>query len=60
LHAILYSYGGEGYGESEVIALRLVASEQNPIINHTMMNSFVKYNNTSLTKCIIADKDMDE
>ena len=49
----------DGNGESEVIGLWIVASEDKPTISH-LMEIFITYNNTSKTKCIMADKDMTE
>ena len=46
-------------GESEVIALWLVASENKPLIN-SLTETFVHYNDITNTKCIMADKDMTE
>ena len=46
-------------GESEVVALWLVASENKPLIN-SLTETFVHYNDTTNTKCIMADKDMTE
>ena len=46
-------------GESEVIALWLVATESKSMINQ-LTETFVSYNDTSNTKCIMADKDMTE
>ena len=45
-------------GESEVIALWLVAYENKPLIN-SLTETFVHYNDTTNT-CIMADKDMPE
>lgn len=46
-------------GESKVIGLCMVAYEDKPTIYH-LMEIFITYNNTSNTKCIMADKDMTE
>ena len=46
-------------GESEVIALWLVVTESKSIINQ-LTETFLCYNDTSNTKCIMADKDMME
>ena len=46
-------------GESEVIALWLVATESKSMINQ-LTETFVSYNDASNTKCIMADKDMTE
>ena len=46
-------------GESEVIALWLVATESKSMINQ-LTETFLHYNDTSNTKCIMADKDMTE
>jgi len=49
----------DGNGESKVVALWLVVSEDKVTISHTM-DAFVKYNDTTKAKCIMADKDMVE
>ena len=46
-------------GESDVIALWLVATESKSMINQ-LTETFLHYNDTSNTKCIMADKDMTE
>ena len=46
-------------GESEVIALWLVATEDKSTISN-LMDVFKKHNDTDSTKCIIGDKDMVE
>lgn len=49
----------DGNGESEVIALWLVSSEDEFTINF-LMDVFKKYNDTSKTRCVMADKDLTE
>ena len=49
----------DGNGESEVIALWLVVHKDKMIISH-LMDIFLKHNDTTKTKCIMADKDMVE
>ena len=49
----------DGNGEREVVALWLVANEDKVTISH-MMDVFVKHNDTTNVKCIMADKDMVE
>ena len=49
----------DGNGESEVVTLWLAANEDKVTINH-LMNVFIKHNDTTKTKCIMADKDMVE
>ena len=49
----------DGNGESEVIALWLVVHEDKMTISH-LMDIFLKHNDTTKTKCIMADKDMVE
>ena len=46
-------------GESEVIALWLVTSENKSMISH-LTETFMCYNDTSNTKCIMTDKDLTE
>ena len=60
MNASVYSYGGiDSNGESEVIALWLVTSENKSIISH-VIETFMCYNDTSNTKCVMIDKDMTE
>ena len=49
----------DGNGESEIVALWLVVNEDKPTIGH-LMDVFVKHNDTSNTRCIMADKDFTE
>ena len=49
----------DGNGESEVIALWLVSSEDEFTINF-LMDVFKKYNDTSKMRCVMADKDLTE
>jgi len=49
----------DGNEESEVIALWLVSSEDEPTISF-LMDVFKKYNDTSTTQCVMANKDMTE
>lgn len=49
----------DGNGESEVIALWLVVHEDKTTIGH-LMDTFIKHNDTSNTRCIMADKDFTE
>ena len=49
----------DGNGESEVIALWLVVHEDKVTISH-LMDAFIKHNDTSNTRCIMADKDFTE
>lgn len=49
----------DGNGESEVIALWMVVAEDKPTISN-LMDVFKKHNDTTNTKCIMADKDMVE
>ena len=49
----------DGNGESEVIALWLVSSEDESTISF-LMDVFKKYNDTGNTRCVMADKDMNE
>ena len=49
----------DGNGESEIVALWLVSSEDESTIGF-LMDVFRKYNDTSKTQCVMADKDMTE
>ena len=49
----------DGIGESETVALWLVVNEDKDTISH-LMDIFVKHNDITNTKCIMADKDMTE
>ena len=49
----------DGNGESEIVALWLVVYEDKDTISH-LMDIFEKHNDTTNTKCIMADKDMTE
>lgn len=49
----------DGNGESEVVTLWLAANKDKVTINH-LMDVFIKHNNTTKAKCIMADKDMVE
>ena len=46
-------------GESEVVAFWLFVAEDKPTISH-LVDVFKKHNDTTGTKCIMADKDMVE
>ena len=49
----------DGNGESEIIAFWLVVNEDKTTISH-LMDIFIKHNDTTKTKCIMADKNMTE
>ena len=49
----------DGNGESKIIALWLVVNEDKTTITH-LMDIFMKHNDTTRTKCIMADKEMTE
>ena len=49
----------DGNGEGEVVTLWLVANEDKFTISN-LMDVFVKHNDTTKAKCIMADKDMVE
>ena len=49
----------DGNGASEVVALWLVANEDQSTISH-LMDIFMKHNDTTHTRCIMADKDITE
>lgn len=49
----------DGNGKSEVVALWLVVNEDKPTLSH-LMDVFIKHNDTTNTRCIMADKDITE
>ena len=49
----------DGNGASEVVAFWLVANEDQSNISH-LIDIFMKHNDTTQTRCIMADKDMTE
>ena len=49
----------DGNGESEIIALWLVVNEDKTTISH-LVDIFIKHNDTTKTRCIMADKELTE
>jgi len=49
----------DGNEESKIVALWSVVNEDNTTISH-VMDVFMKNNDTTKTKCIMADKEMTE
>lgn len=49
----------DGNGESDIIALWLVVNEDKTTISH-LVDIFIKHNDTTKTRCIMADKELTE